>query len=59
MTMSYTTIHIDPVWRCPCGSPIRASDFRIESNEIILDCRRCHCRLLTIESDTVSDQSAA
>jgi hypothetical protein len=57
--MSYTTIEINPVWRCPCGAPVRAFDFRIKPTEIILDCRRCHRRLLTIESDTVSDQSAA
>jgi hypothetical protein len=55
-----TTIHIDPVWRCPCGAPIKAFDFRIEPNEIVLDCRRCNRRLLTLEfDDASSDKSAA
>jgi hypothetical protein len=58
--MPYTIIEINPIWRCPCGAPIRASDFRVEPTEIILDCRRCHRRLLVIESSIApSDKSAA
>jgi hypothetical protein len=57
--MSYTTIETNPIWRCPCDAPIKAFDFHIAPDKITLDCRRCQRRLLIIESDTVSDQSAA
>jgi hypothetical protein len=57
--MPYTVIHIDPFWRCPCGAPIKAFDVDVTPDEIALDCRRCHRRLLTIESGTTSDKSAA
>jgi hypothetical protein len=52
MPVPYTIVRIDPVWRCPCGAPIKAFDFRIEPDEITLDCRNCHRRLLTVESGT-------
>jgi hypothetical protein len=58
--MPYTTIETNPIWRCPCGAPIKAFDFHIAPDKITLDCRRCQRRLLVIESDTItSDQSAA
>jgi hypothetical protein len=57
---AYTTIETNPLWRCPCGAPIKAFDFRVEPDEIVLDCRRCQRRLLIIESNTsISDKSAA
>ena len=28
--MPYTIVRIDTGWRCPCGAPIKAFDFRIE-----------------------------
>jgi hypothetical protein len=59
MAMTHTIIQIDPIWRCPCGAPIRAFDFRVEPDEIVLDCRRCQRRLLIVECDTSSDKSAA
>jgi hypothetical protein len=59
MIMSYTTIHTDPIWRCPCGAPVRASDFRVEPNEIVLDCRRCCRRLLEIQSESDTAPEAA
>jgi hypothetical protein len=59
MTVPNTIIHIDPVWRCPCGAPIKAFDFRIEPDEIAHECRCCHRRLLTIESASDTDQPAA
>jgi hypothetical protein len=59
MTMPHTIIQVDPTWRCPCGAPVKAFDFRVEPDEIVLDCRRCQRRLLTIESNTIPDKSAA
>jgi hypothetical protein len=58
--MPYTTIEINPIWRCPCGTVIRAFDFHVAPDKIVLDCHRCQRRLLIIESDTItSDKSAA
>jgi hypothetical protein len=59
LTMPYITIQVDPLWRCPCGAPVKAFDFHVEPDEIVLDCRRCQRRLLVIESNTSSDKSAA
>ena len=70
--MLYIIDHVDPSWRCPCGARIKAFDFRIEPDEIALDCRCCQRRLLTIDAawevrllrrmaiefDTSPDQSA-
>jgi hypothetical protein len=42
-------IRVDPRWCCPCGTPIRPFDFRIDDGEIVLDFRNCHTRLLEIE----------
>ena len=42
-------IRVDGRWRCPCGTPIKPFDFRIDGGEIVLDCRVCHARLLEIE----------
>ena len=57
--MTNSIIYVNPNWRCPCGTSVKAHDFHIEPEKIVLDCRRCQRRLLTIESDTASDQSAA
>jgi hypothetical protein len=57
--MTMTTIEINPIWRCPCGAPIKAFDFHIAPDKITLDCRRCQRQLLTIKFGTSSGKSAA
>jgi hypothetical protein len=42
-------IRVDPRWCCPCGTPIKPFDFRIDDGGIVFDCRNCHARLLEIE----------
>jgi hypothetical protein len=42
-------IRVDPRWCCPCGTPVKPFDFRIDDGEVVLDCRVCHSRLLEIE----------
>jgi DNA-binding response OmpR family regulator len=59
--MFYATIEINPIWRCPCGAPLKAFDFRIEANEIVHVCRRCHTQLIEIvlasaESEETTEQ---
>jgi hypothetical protein len=51
------SIRVDPRWCCPCGTPIKPFDFRIDGGEIVLDCRVCHARLLEIEpASTTKEQ---
>jgi hypothetical protein len=45
-----SNVRVVPRWCCPCGTPIKPFDFRIDGDEIVLDCRHCHVRLLEIET---------
>lgn len=34
---------------CPCGRAIQSYDFICDDGRIVVDCERCHARVLVIE----------
>ena len=45
------SLRIDPLWRCPCGRPLKAYDFAVDDEGGLenVTCSGCHRQLLTIE----------